>query len=243
MTMRLILSLSFALLLFGMPATAPAQTDQTNPEGGFADLQALVAQMRSSMYTQGEQVRDWDRGGADPDSVLRARGADRNFFAYDDNSGRSIGILTQRPLTAFAPPGWRVIDTYGSSATRLDNPSLLFEMLSDRYAIGLRANGRRVRDADCVDPIANATLYEIPGAPSRPDDASIPILFRVLLLAQDGQTVCVRLDGNAQNGWRLRSFTRDGHRLPQLDETNQLITIIPAGPIERLIAFRPTTQS
>jgi len=241
--MRLILSLSLVLLLLGPPAAAFAQTDQTNPEGGFADLQAMVAQMRSTMYTPGEQVPGWDRGGADPDSVLRARGADRHFFAYDDSSGRSIGILTDRPLTAFAPAGWRVVDTFGSSATRLDNPNLLFEMLSDRYAIGLRANGRRVRDADCVDPTNNATLYEIPGAPSRPDDANIPVLFRVLLLAQDGQTICVRSDGDAQNGWRLRSFTTDGHRLPQLDETNPLITIVPAGPIERLIVFRPTTSS
>jgi hypothetical protein len=243
MIMRLILSLSLALLLLGLPATASAQTDQTNPEGGFADLQAMVAQMRSSLYTPGEQVSGWDQGGADPDAILRARGTDSHFFAYDDSSGRSIGILTQRPLTAFAPAGWRVVDTYGSSATRLDNPSLLFEMLSDRYAIGLRANGRRARDADCVDPVANATLYELPGAPSRPDDANIPVLFRVLLLAQDGQTVCVRLEGDAQRGWHLRSFTTDGHRLPQLDQTDQLITIIPAGPIERLAAFRPTTSS
>lgn len=241
--MRRILDLSLVLLLLGLPAAAPAQIDRTNPEGGFADLQAMVAQMRSSMYTPGEQVPGWDRGGADPDSALRARGADSHFFAYDDSSGRSIGILTRRPLTAFAPAGWRVIDTYGSSATRLDNPSLLFEMLSDRYAIGIRANGRRLRDADCADPIANATLYEIPGAPSRPDDASIPVLFRVLLLAQDGQTVCVRLEGDVQNGWRLRNFTRDGHRLPQLDQTEQLITIVPAGPIERLVVFRPTTSS
>ena len=119
-------------------------------------------------------------------------------------------------------------DARSCSATRLDNPSLLFEMLSDRYAIGLRANGRRVRDADCVDPITNATLYEVPDAPSRPDDANIPVLFRVLLLAQDGQNVCVRLEGDAQRGWHLRSFTTDGHRLPQLDQTDQLITIVPA---------------
>jgi hypothetical protein len=241
--MRLVPSLSLFALLLGLPAAAPAQTDQTNPEGGFADLQAMVAQMRSQLYTPGERVPDWDRGGADPDTVLRARGADRHYYAYDDSSGRSIGILTDRPLTAFAPAGWRVVDTYGSSATRLDNPSLLFEKLSDRYAIGIRANGRRVRDADCVDPVANATLYEIPGATARPEDGSIPILFRVLLLAQDGQTVCVRLDGDAQNGWRLRNFTADGHRLPQLDETGQLITIVPAGPIEQLVMFRPTTSS
>jgi hypothetical protein len=241
MKMRLILILSLSLV--ALPAAAPAQTDQTNPEGGFADLQAMVGELRNSMYTPGEQVAGWDRGGADPDAALRAAGADGHYFAVDGSSGRSIGIVTTRPLTAFAPVAWRVVDTYGASATRLDNPSLLFQMLSHRYAIGLRANGRRVRDADCSDPIANATLYEIPGAQAQPGDESIPILFRVLILAGDGQIVCARSEGTAQAGWHMRYFTEGGRRLPGLDEDQQLMTIVPAGPVERLINYLPTTQS
>ena len=241
--MRLIQSLSLIALLLGAPAAAPAQTDQTNPEGGFADLQAMVGEMRTSMYRVGEVVPGWDRGGADPDGALRAAGVDSHYFAVDGSSGRSIGIITARPLTAFAPAAWRVVDTYGASATRLDNPSLLFQMLSHRYAVGIRANGRRVRDADCSDPIANATLYEIPGAAAQPGDESIPILFRVLILAGDGQIVCARSEGTAQAGWHMRYFTEDGHRLPGLDEEQQLMTIVPAGPLEALVNYRPTTQS
>ena len=240
--MRLVLSLLLAPLLLLASAPAAAQTDQTNPEGGFADLQAMVSRMRSSMYTPGELVPGWDRGGADPDAALRTAGADSHYFALDGAGGRSVGIITTRPLTAFAPAAWRVIDTYGSSATRVANPSLLFQMLSPRYAVGLRANGRRVRDADCTDPIANATLYEIPGEAGQPGDEMIPILFRVLILAGDGQVVCARSDGNAQNGWRSRYFTEDGHRLPGLDE-EQRITIVPAVPVERLVSYVPTTQS
>jgi hypothetical protein len=242
MTMRLRLSLLLVPLLLIAAVPASAQTDQTNPEGGFADLQAMVAQMRTSMYAPGELVPGWDRGGADPDSALRAAGADSHFFALDGNGGRSVGIITARPLTAFAPAAWRVVDTYGSSTTRLDNPSLLFQMLSHRYAVGIRANGRRVRDADCTDPIANATLYEIPGATAQPGDEAIPILFRVLLLAGDGQVVCARSEGTARAGWRARYFTEDGHRLPGLEE-EQLITIVPAAPLERLVSYLQTTQS
>ena len=241
--MRLILSLSLALLLLGLPAAVSAQTDQTNPEGGFADLQAMVGEMRSRLYTPGEQVPGWDHGGADPDSALRAAGADGHYFAVDTSSGRSIGIITARPLTAFAPAAWRVVDTYGASATRLDNPSLLFEMLSYRYAIGIRSNGRRVRDADCTDPIANATLYEIPGAAATPGDEAIPILFRALILASDRQVVCARVEGTAQTGWHNRYFTEDGHRLTGLDEEHQRISIVPAGPLERLVSYVTTTQS
>jgi hypothetical protein len=241
--MRKALSLLLAsLLLLAAPAAASAQIDQTNPEGGFADLQAMVTQLRESLYRQGEQVAGWDQGGADPDRALRAAGADNHYFAIDGSHGRSIGILSTRPLTAFAPAGWRVIDTYGSSADRLDNPSLLFEMLSNRYAVGVRANGRRVRDVDCMAPIANATLYEIDGGAADPTDAMIPVLFRVMLLAQDGQTVCSRAEGDAQRGWRLRTFTSEGRRLPELEE-DELITIIPAGPVERIVTYRPTTSS
>lgn len=241
--MRFILSLLLAPLLFTAAVAASAQTDQTNPEGGFADLQVMVAQMRTALYAPGERVPGWDRGGADPDAALRTAGAESHYFAVDGSTGRSIGIITTRPLTAFAPAGWRVIDTYGSSATRLDNPSLLFEMLSHRYAVGIRANGRRVRDADCVDPVANATLYEIPGAQAHPGDEMIPVLFRVLMLAGESQVVCSRSEGDARRGWRGRSFTEDGRRLPELDETEQLLTIVPAGPIERLVSFTPTTRS
>jgi hypothetical protein len=242
--MRRVLSLLLALLL-AAPAATPAQTDQTSPEGGFADLQAMVTQLRASLYTPGELVPSWDRGGADPDRALRAAGADSHFFAVDGGSGRSVGILTDRPLTAFAPRGWRVIDTYGASATRLDHPSLLFEMLSNRYAVGIRANGRRVRDADCVDPVANATLYEIPGAQPHPGDDMIPILFRVLLLAGANQVVCARTEGNAESGWRTLYFTEDGHRLTGLQDVgeDERMTIVPAGPIERLVSFTPTTRS
>ena len=239
--MRQILSLLLSLLLLGAPAAA--QSDQTNPEGGFADLQAMVAQLRTQYYTPGEAVPGWDRGGADPDRALRAAGADTHFYAVDDGNGRAVGILTERPLTDFAPAAWRVVDTYGSSATRLHNPSLLFELLSHRYAVGIRANGRRVRDADCSDPVANATLYEIPGAPAWPGDDMIPVLFRVIMLAGDGQVVCARSEGNAERGWRHRAFTEDGRRLPELDREDELLTIIPAGPIERLVTFTPTTRS
>jgi len=240
--MRAILSLWLALALLAAPAAAPAQPDPGNPEAAFADLQAMVGEMRSRYYTPGEHVPGWNRGGADPNADLRAVGPESHYFGIADNSGRSVGILTSRPISAFAPAAWRVVDTYGSSATRLDNPEIAFEMLSQRYAVGLRANGRRAGDADCSDPIANATLYEIPGAPARAGDDMIPILFRVALLAADGQIVCSRSEGNARTGYRTRAFTPDGHRLPALDEPDELIRIVPAAPIDQLITFAPVTQ-
>jgi hypothetical protein len=241
--MRRISSLLLPLaLLLAAPAAAPAQVDPRNPEAAFADLQAMVATLRAQLFTPGEHVPGWDRGGADPNADLRAAGADAHYFSVADRNGRMVGILSSRPLSAFAPAGWRVIDTYGSSATPLDRPEIGFQMLSHRYAVGLRVNGRRSRDADCTDPVTNATLYEIPGAPAHADDEMIPVIFRVALLASEGQVICSRWEGNARTGYRASSFTPDGHRLPALDEDAKLYTIVPAAPIDRLVAFAPVTQ-
>jgi len=240
--MRAFLSLLLPLLLLAAPAAVPAQGDPANPEAGFADLQAMVAAARTHMFTTGEHVPGWDRGGADPNADLRAAGADAHYFSISDSTGRMVGILSPRPISAFAPAAWRVVDTYGSSATRLERPEIGFQMLSHRYAVGLRANGRRTRDVDCTDPITNATLYEIPGAPAREGDDMIPVLFRVVLLAAEGQVICSRWEGNARTGYRTTSFTPEGQRLPALDEDVKLFRIVPAAPIDRLLAFAPVTQ-
>lgn len=240
--MRLVSRLLLPLLLLAAPAAAPAQGDPVNPEAGFADLQAMVAAMRTHIYTTGAHVPGWDQGGADPNADLRAAGADSHYFSISDSSGRMVGILSSRPLSAFAPAAWRVVDTYGSSATPLDRPEIGFQMLSHRYAVGLRVNGRRARDADCTDPVTNATLYEIPGAAAHETDEMIPILFRVALLAAEGQVVCNRWEGNARTGYRASSFTPEGRRLPMLDEDPKTFRIVPAAPIDRLVAFIPVTQ-
>ncbi len=240
--MRAILSLLLPLLLLAAPAGAAAQSDPGNPEAAFADLQAMVASMRAHLYAPGEHVPGWDRGGADPSADLRTAGADAHYFSISDSTGRMVGILSPRPISAFAPAAWRVIDTYGSSATRLERPEIGFQMLSHRYAVGLRANGRRTRDADCTDPVTNATLYEIPGAPAHETDDMIPVLFRVALLASEGQVICSRWEGNARTGYRSTSFTPEGQRLPALDEDVKLFRIVPAAPIDRLLAFVPVTR-
>ena len=138
--MRAILRLLLPLALLAAPAAAPAQSDSGNPEAAFADLQAMVGQMRAHYYTPGEHVPGWDQGGADPNADLRAAGADSHYFSIADRNSRSVGILSSRPLSAFAPASWRVIDTYGSSATRLEHPEIgsVQSALPERRPFALR---------------------------------------------------------------------------------------------------------
>lgn len=235
--MRRALTLIVPLLLIASPAAAPAQDVRSEWDMSVAELQAMVERLRSEMYQPGEQIPGWDRGGADPDADLRAAGAETHFFRLQRASGVGIVILSGRPITAFAPAAWRVADTYGSASAALDNPFVQFEALSPRYVVGLRAASRRQGDADCVDTVANATLYERTDVPAGQEDAQIPLMFRLLLLAAENQIVCTRYQGNAREGYRGLAFLPDGRQLPSLNRSEEQITIIPAGPIETLVVY------
>jgi hypothetical protein len=223
-----------------MAATAAPVEAQPNAEQdlqiGDADtFRRALADLRERMLRPGERVADWDRGGANPDADLRAAGAEDHFFLNRGDDGTSVGILTSRPLSDFAPAGWRVVDSYGSAAVRLPAPQLDFVPLSARYVFTSRGQYRRRGDIDCTAGITNALLYEVPGAAASPDDEAIPTMFRMLILAMDGQEICVRSDGDAARGYRSRTFLPDGRPLPELTGES-VTTIVPAAPIDRLIA-------
>jgi len=225
-----------AALMAAMPAAAAAQpnAEQDIQISGAETFRRALAELRERMLRPGERVEDWDRGGANPDADLRAAGADDHYFLNSGDDGVSVGILTARPLADFAPAGWRVVDSYGSAAVRLPSPQLDFVPLSARYVFASRGQFRRRGDIDCTPGITNALLYEVPGAAAGAQDEAIPIMFRLLILALEGQEVCVRSDGDAARGYRSRAFLPDGRLLPELTGES-VTTIVPAAPIDRLI--------
>ena len=239
--MRKILALAAAAFVATAAPPAPAQEVTGFPS--LEEMQRAVTRLRDEMYAPGAAVPGWNRGGANPDAALRAAGADRFYYLLHKSGGDSVIMLTGRPLSDFAPAGWRVIDTYGDSSARLDNPAIQFEAFSARYVIGVRAASARRGDVDCIDGISSATLYERPDAPAGRDDDTIPLFFRLILLASEGQTVCTRYEGSRAAGWRGRVFDSDGNSLPALDDARERITIIPAGPIDRLVTYAPVTDS
>lgn len=231
---------TLAFLAAGLLAAAPpAAAQEITGFETLEQLQEAVSRMREQLYTPGDAVPGWNRGGADPDSVLRAAGTDRFYYLIHGTGGDSVAILADRPFASLIPADWRVIDTYGDSSTAVVNPVIQFEALSDRYVVAVRAGSERRGGVDCVAGLTNATLYERPGRTARSDDHSIPLFFRLALLAAEGQTVCTRYDGDRETGWRGRSFTSDGRRLSGLDDEGERITIVPAGPVERLLVYRP----
>ncbi len=219
-------------------AAAPAASQEVTGFMTLEQMQEAVARLRDQLFTPGDAMPGWNRGGADPDAVLRAAGADRFYYLIHGSGGDAVAILTDRPLASFVPADWRVVDTYGDSAARAGNPVVQFEPLSDRYVMAVRASTERRGDVDCVTGIASAILYERPGRPAAPDDDAVPLLFRLGLLAIEDQIVCTRYEGDRSAGWRGRNFTREGRRLAALDDEHERITIVPAAPLDRLIVYR-----
>src|SRR5688572_27465038 len=161
-----------AVPLTGLSAV-PAPLEK--PVTSDRDVEDAIRSLREMLFKPGELVEKWDVGGADPKGDLRAMGADKYYLLESGPEGSmSIGILSSRAIADFAPPAWRVVETYGSPDTPVENPSVAFAHLTARYVIAGRGNNRRVKDVDCSDKVGHALLYEVPGAPESPEDKDMP---------------------------------------------------------------------
>lgn len=231
--------LSACALALSVPAAAQVSGEQDLQIAGVETLRQAVEELRANMFRRGPRVEGWDVGGVDPDAELRARGADRFYFLNRDSAGTSVGIITRRPPSDFAPAAWRVVDSYGSMTEALPDPQLDFLAFSERYVMAMRSQFHRRRDVNCSTGISGALLYELPDAPTAPGDETVQIFFRLMLLAAEDQEVCVRTDGDGDTGYRSRMFTPDGYELPELNDPQSVTIFVPAAPIDRLIEPPP----
>lgn len=224
-------------------AEVPDRVDSPEQVRSDAEAREAVRALREMIFPGGERVEGWDVGGADPEAAVRAMGADKYYLLETDASdGTSIlTILTARPISEIAPSGWRVVKSYGAAETPLDNPSVAFGHLTSRFVLAGRSNGIRTRDADCSSKIGEAILYEVPGAPEAPEDKDVPDMFDGLMVAIDGQTLCVRFDGDPKKGYSARYFLPDGRQLlnPDRSIAASRVEIVPAAPIDTLIKPPP----
>ena len=202
----------------------------------------MVERMRSRDYTPGEHVPGWDRGGADPDAELRAAGAESHYFRIRRHRRRqrrrSSTDAPARQPSRPPPGGWSTPTARPRPGSTI--PSIQFETLSHRYVVGLAADTDRRGDVDCIDRITNATLYEHRARRRRADDDHDPAPVPGRCCSpRRARSVCTPLRGQSRStaGAAAPSLP-DGRWLPALDEGDDLITIVPAAPIERLRRLR-----
>lgn len=240
--MRSIPILTLAAILLAAPAAAASAQPATeqppaSDEQMVAELRAAVAAMREEMFRPGPLVPGWNAGGADPDSMLREAGTDRNAFLFRSaGEPPSVILLTSRGIRDFAPAEWRIVDSYGSAAEPVEAPTVQFSWMSPRYVIGTRGGGFRRDTIDCGTGVAHALLYEVPGEAMTEEDEMALLMFRLALLAREGVTTCTRWEGNRAAGWTGRSMLPDGRSLPGLQgEGEERLTIVPIAPIAELM--------
>lgn len=214
----------------------PAAAAQPADPGNDAAYRELVGKIRADMFRAGDRVPRWDRGGEDPDSELRAAGSDRFYYRIDKEGGvQEVALLTDRPIARIAPEHWRSIASYGSPTARAENAIVQFAPLGPHHILALRAGSWRRKDVDCTKTVTHAILYAKPGAPPQAAEGPPPeFMFKVLLDAASGQTVCSRYEGNRATGWEVRHFLPDGR--PLVDEHLSRLRIVPAAPLDTLIS-------
>lgn len=232
---------STILLLSACLATAAAAkptTEAPEPaaeEQALAELRAAVAAMREEMFRPGPLIPGWNAGGADPDSELIAAGADRHYFLLSGDGSKTVMILTARAIADFAPPDWRVVDSYGAATDAVERPTIKFTAISPRYVVAARSSGFRRDNIDCSDRVAHALLFELPGETLSEEDEMAPLMFRLMLLAGEGVTTCTRWQGSRAAGWTPQQMLPDGRSLPAFAEPGERLTIVPAAPIDELM--------
>ena len=206
-----------------------------------AELKALVDNARAELLKPGAVVAGWNVGGADPNAEIEARGAERHYFVEESDDGEiDVSIRTPRRIDALAPARWQPIDSFGSAIDYVERPLVSFSPVGTRYAIGARSGEWRENGIDCGKGPAHAILYELPdGAKDSVARDEAIMLFRITMLAIEGQTICARHVGTAGEGWRTRLMLRDGRDLPELNKSQSRLRIVPAAPVETLMKGKP----
>ena len=242
----LIAAVLLAAPLAGTPAEVPTPLGEAVvSESARIDreYEEAIRGLREAMLQTGDPVQNWDVGGADVETAIRALGADKYYLLETDPADGTmvVSILTERPVADFAPATWRVAESFGSAETKLESPTVSFVVMTARYVVGGRAGTRRARDAACTEKIGHAILYEVPGAPSTPEDADMPDIFAAMMLALEGQTICSRYDGSPDKGYSVRDFLPDGRLLLNPDRSVRAgrAAIVPAAPVDSLIKPPP----
>jgi hypothetical protein len=243
---RLAALLAGALILCAAPAAAAPSTkpgeqvEEAKAPSGPQDIRVVIEQMRAAILRPGDTLEGWQTGGVNPDEALLSKGADKFFFLLKEGEQQEVSILTSRRIDDFAPARWRAIDSYGSPVAYAEDPALHFSPISSRYFVATRGTGAWQQGISCSKGVTHAILYEDPEAPVDKVDAQAAIgLFRIVLLALEGQTVCARYEGDVEQGWKPHYLLPDGRSLPELNKEESRITIVPAAPVETLVRAAP----
>jgi len=230
---------SASILLLGGSATA-TPTDNAAALSQDQAFQAILDTAMAQMMRPGPKRPDWNQGGVDLYSMAQAApgGSTGNFILSIDKDGdRTVMISGATDASGFVPADWDPVYRTGSGVNSGEPTDVTFGHLDGQsYFVGTQAR-KRVGDAYCSTGGMAGVLYKNP----RPSTASkLPkgaaeALFSMMVKRFEKQTICWRYDPDGDS-YQVSHYLEDGQSLPALDEAGYRVRLVPAAPVDQLLA-------
>ena len=231
-----------SLLLVSSFAVATPTQDQVLIEQQQA-LQAAMDAASAELLMPGPKREGWNKGGVDLDKIVQSApgGVVKNYLLGIDKDGeRTVTIIRARDLL-MVPADWKSVLDFGEISDLATSDGLSITRMDGAYYVAGWEHVRRVGNAFCSTGKFGAKLYNGPAGREKSELPSemIPALFNVTMQLLQKRTICWRFD-RVGNGYSTTYFLEDGRTLPALNEYAEVTTIVPAGPIEALLASPPS---
>jgi hypothetical protein len=236
--MARVIGFSALFLVLGSPVTA---TPSKSPEQLQVEqaIQEIMDAAMAKMFEPGPVQAGWNKGGVDIYKVVEARsgGAAANLLLVEDKDGEvSVRMVRGRDLGGVVPKDWKPILRAGSAQQPSESDVLEIAHLDGPFYFAGWEGHRRNGDAFCTDGKMGGELYETSDKTNEGDIPRelIPTFFHATVKRMESQVVCWRYDRDG-DGYKVSYFLEDGRTLPQVNEHNERVTIVPAGPVSALL--------
>jgi hypothetical protein len=226
------------LLLCGSATATP--TDNAAALSQDQAAQAILDTAMAQIMRPGPRRQDWNKGGVDLHSMAEAApgGSARNFILTIDKDGDvSVMISGASDAKGFVPTDWEPVYRTGSGVSSGEPTDVTFGHLDGQsYFAGTQAR-KRVGDAYCSTGGMVGVLYKNPKplTESELPKGAAEAFFSMMVKRFEKQTICWRYDPDGDD-YRVSHYLEDGQSLPALDEAGYRVRLVPAAPIDQLLA-------
>ena len=229
-----------ALAIFcSSPSVAETPDSHPLPPEMLAAINDALADVEGKLFQPGPAQTGWNVGGPDLRSVVAGKpgGLAGNYLLSTDKRGElSVTIYTSAPVSQFLPQTWRRVTGVGNIDAGGSRNFLNFSQLEGPYRVVVRSAEKRVGDAYCESAMLGADLYVAPDADNSGvlPDAVARALFEGAVAMTSKYKVCEKYLESAR-GYGIRYYLEDGRSLPGMEESQELLTIVPASSVEDLL--------
>jgi hypothetical protein len=222
-------------LLAGSASATPVSDQQQI--AARAALESALDQMAAELLKPGEVRPGWEKGGVDIYQALESApgGLGGNYLLSTDKDGeRSITVVQPGAPADFLPDSWKLVVRSGAQQIPTANVTIL-NLEGPYFVVGWETS-RRVADAFCSSGGIGGELHR--SSDTRPDSEIpqylLPALLNGTVKRFKDTRICWRFDRKGDD-YAVTYFLEDGRALPTMNDAEEMVTIVPAQPVEGLL--------